>query len=46
MFFNVREIEAPELARQLDENADSYQMVDVREMREIMAGTVDRKSVV
>jgi len=40
MFFNVREIEAPELARKLDANADSYQMVDVREMREIMAGTV------
>lgn len=40
MFFNVREIDAPELARQLDENADIYEMVDVREMPEILAGTV------
>ena len=40
MFLNVREIEAPELARQLEENADTIQMVDVREMPEIMAGTV------
>lgn len=40
MFFNVREIEAVELAQQLDNNADDYQMVDVREMPEIMAGTV------
>ena len=40
MFFNVREIDAPELARQLDENADNFEMVDVREMPEIMAGTV------
>ena len=40
MFFNVREIDAPELARQLDENADSFEMVDVREMPEIMAGTL------
>ena len=40
MFFNVREIDAPELAKQLDENGDSFEMVDVREMQEIMAGTV------
>lgn len=40
MFLNVREIEAPVLAEQLEQNEHNFQMVDVREMPEIMAGTV------
>jgi rhodanese-related sulfurtransferase len=40
MFLNVREIEAPVLAEALEQNEHNYEMVDVREMPEIMAGTV------
>ena len=40
MFSSVREIEAPELAQHLEQETHTYQMIDVREMPEIMAGTV------
>ena len=38
MYFNIKEIEAPELAKRLD--GDSPRMIDVREINEIAAGTV------
>ena len=40
MFSSVREIEAPELAQHIEQGSETYQMIDVREMPEIMAGTV------
>jgi rhodanese-related sulfurtransferase len=42
MFFHssIKEIEAPELARWLDEQADRLRVIDVRQVPEIAAGTV------
>ncbi|WP_455217855.1 rhodanese-like domain-containing protein [Kaarinaea lacus] len=38
MYFNIKEIEAPELAKRLI--GDKPRMIDVREINEIAAGTV------
>lgn len=42
MFFSnsIKEIEAPELARWLDEQTDRLRVIDVRQVPEIAAGTV------
>ncbi len=40
MHWNIKEIEAPELARWQEEKADKIRVIDVREMSEIAAGTV------
>lgn len=40
MHFNIKEIEASELARWLDEKADRTRVIDVRETGEIAQGTV------
>ena len=39
MHWNIKEIEAPELARRLEAGED-VRVIDVREMREIGAGTI------
>lgn len=40
MNFNINEIEAAELADWVTESANPFQVVDVREMNEIVAGTI------
>lgn len=40
MFFNIREIDAVELADWIETKPGSFRIIDVREMREIMAGTI------
>lgn len=40
MFFNVKEIEATELADWVSESEQSLKIIDVREMNEIRAGTI------
>ncbi len=40
MYFNIREIEAAELASWLDGDAGHFKIIDVREMGEIHAGTI------
>jgi rhodanese-related sulfurtransferase len=40
MYWNIKEIQAPELANWLETKAGEFRVVDVREMREIMAGTI------
>lgn len=40
MHWNIKEIEAPELAKWLDEKGDNLRVIDVREMGEIAAGTI------
>ena len=40
MYFNIREIEAAELASWLDDEAGHFKIIDVREMNEINAGTI------
>ncbi len=42
MFFGrrIKEIDAPELARQLAENEGRFRIIDVREPNEIAAGTI------
>lgn len=40
MHRDIQEITAPDLAKQLDEKPEEFQIVDIREMPEIVAGTV------
>lgn len=40
MYFNIKEIEAPELANWIEEKSGTFRIIDVREMREIVGGTV------
>ncbi len=40
MHWNIKEIEAPELARWMEEKGDDLRVIDVREMGEIAAGTI------
>ncbi len=40
MYWNIKEIEAPELAQRLDSGGGNVRVIDVREMNEIKAGTV------
>jgi len=40
MHWNIKEIEAPELAKWQGEKADKLRIIDVREMGEIAAGTI------
>lgn len=40
MYWNIKEIEAHELANRIEENGDTFRIIDVREMREIAAGTI------
>jgi rhodanese-related sulfurtransferase len=40
MHWSVKEIEAAELAKWLDEQPEKFRIVDVREMGEIAAGTI------
>jgi len=40
MFASIKEIEASELARRLEETPKSIRVIDVRQMPEIMSGTV------
>ncbi len=40
MHWNIKEIEAPELANWKEEKGDNLRVVDVREMGEIAAGTI------
>jgi len=41
MFFsNVKEIDAPELARWIDDEGKAFRMIDVREPMELMQGTI------
>jgi rhodanese-related sulfurtransferase len=40
MFWNIKEIDAPELARWQDEQAGTFRVLDVRQMNEIAMGTV------
>ncbi len=40
MFSSIREIEAPELAKRLEQAPESIKVIDVRQMPEIMSGTV------
>lgn len=40
MYFNIKEIEAAELADWVTEAENKFQVVDVREMHEIHAGTI------
>lgn len=41
MYFNIKEIEAAELADWMETNADHFNIIDVREMGEIYAGTIE-----
>jgi rhodanese-related sulfurtransferase len=41
MYFNIKEIEAAELAEWVEADADHYKIIDVREMGEIYAGTIE-----
>jgi rhodanese-related sulfurtransferase len=40
MHWNIKEIEAPELASWLEDKGDSLRVIDVREMGEIAQGTI------
>ena len=40
MHWNIKEIEAPQLAQWQEEKGDSLRVIDVREMGEIAAGTI------
>ena len=40
MHWNIKEIEAPELAKWQEEKGDTIRVIDVREMGEIAAGTI------
>lgn len=41
MYFNIKEIEAVELASWLDDKTGEFKIIDVREMGEINAGTIE-----
>ncbi|MDZ7804733.1 rhodanese-like domain-containing protein [Thiohalophilus sp.] len=40
MHWNIKEIDAPELARWYDSKAEGFRIIDVREMNEIRGGTL------
>ncbi len=40
MFWNIKEIDAPQLAHWLENKADDIRVIDVRHMNEIAMGTV------
>jgi len=40
MFSNIQEIDSPELASWIDDEAHQLRIIDVREMREIAQGTI------
>ncbi len=40
MYWNIKEIDAPELANWYEEKVEGFRIIDVREMNEIAAGTV------
>jgi rhodanese-related sulfurtransferase len=40
MFGQIKEVDAPELASWVEDESDSLRIIDVREMREIMQGTM------
>lgn len=40
MYWNIKEIQAPELARWLEDKEGGFRILDVREYSEIRAGTV------
>jgi rhodanese-related sulfurtransferase len=43
---SIKEIDAPELARWLDEKAGNFRVIDVRQMGEIAMGTVPNAAAV
>lgn len=43
---SIKEIDAPELARWLDEKAGTFRVIDVRQMSEIAMGTVPNAAAV
>ena len=40
MFWNIKEIDAPELARWLEEKPGAFRMLDVRQPHEVAAGAI------
>ncbi|HEC20465.1 MAG TPA: rhodanese-like domain-containing protein [Gammaproteobacteria bacterium] len=42
MFNSIQEIDAPELASWINDESQSFRIIDVREMREIAQGTTPR----
>ncbi|MDZ7660802.1 rhodanese-like domain-containing protein [Thiohalophilus sp.] len=40
MYWNIKEIDAPDLAEWYDRKAEGFRVIDVREMNEISRGTV------